>query len=182
MIDAGKIEAQGNECLVLSDPTSGLFFTNKMDQPKIDRTSGLTLHPWPLQAGRTSGTKVLRQFSRILLLVRQARGEEIDDERDWESAAEEEQQESLAAGSEVVRASRVIIVYCGVDEGADLDAILFQLVQSILDRLVDGLLYIATYVVNLVYAPSWLKPKRLVKKKKSSLPQITEAGMQYIYM
>ena len=67
----------------------------------------------------------MRQFSRTGLLVRKTRGEEIDEERDWERAAEEEQQESLAAGSEVVRASRVIIVYCGVDEGADLDAILF---------------------------------------------------------
>ena len=67
----------------------------------------------------------MRQFFGIGLLVRKARGEQIDEERDWESATEEEQQESLAAGSEVVRASRVIIVYCGVDEGADLDAILF---------------------------------------------------------
>ena len=104
----------------------------------------------------------MRQFFRIGILVRKARGEQIDEERDWESATEEEQQESLAAGSEVIRASCVIIIYSGVDEGADLVAVPLQLVQSVLYCLVDGLLYIATYVVYLVDATSWLKPKRLV--------------------
>ena len=103
----------------------------------------------------------MRQFSRIGLLVRKTGGEEIDEERDWERAAEEEQQESLAAGSDVVSASRVIVVYRGVDEGTDLVAVPLELVQSVLNGLVDGLLYISTYVVNLVDTPSGLKPETI---------------------
>lgn len=86
--------------------------------------------------------------------------QKVDDEHDGDGQAEHGEEDAFARGAQVVGLGRIVVFDLLVHELGNLLAVLFQRVERVLDRLVDGLFNVLADVFDLIDAANDLKTQK----------------------